>query len=127
IAMSIVYMALENIALSARGPREESESSSAAARARGGGAPRAVINDGLSLRRRWIITFAFGLVHGFGFSFALRETLQFAGAHLLTSLVAFNVGIELGQLLVLVLMIPALTALFRWVVAERIGTIIVSA
>src|SRR5439155_4932131 len=35
------------------------------------------------LRRRWIITFAFGLVHGFGFSFALRQTLQFAGSHLL--------------------------------------------
>jgi hydrogenase/urease accessory protein HupE len=30
------------------------------------------------LERRWIITFVFGLVHGFGFSFALRESLQFA-------------------------------------------------
>ena len=48
-----------------------------------------------------MITFAFGLVHGFGFSFALRETLQFAGSHLLTSLLSFNVGVELGQLLVL--------------------------
>ena len=47
------------------------------------------------------MTFAFGLVHGFGFSFALRESLQFAGSHLLTSLLAFNVGVELGQLLVL--------------------------
>ena len=46
--------------------------------------------------RRWVVTFGFGLVHGFGFSFALRESLQFAGSHLLTSLLAFNVGVELG-------------------------------
>ena len=78
------------------------------------------------LRRRWMITFAFGLVHGFGFSFALHETLQFAGSHLLTSLLSFNVGVELGQLLVLVLLVPLLGLLFR-VVPERIGTIIVSA
>jgi len=74
-----------------------------------------------------MITFAFGLVHGFGFSFALRETLQFAGSHLLTSLLAFNVGVELGQLLVLALLIPTLDLLFRYAVAERMGTIILSA
>jgi hypothetical protein len=96
IAMSIVYMALENIV-------------------------------GGNLKRRWMITFAFGLVHGFGFSFALRQTLQFAGSHLLTSLLSFNVGVELGQLLVLLLLIPTLELLFRFVVAERIGTIILSA
>jgi len=77
--------------------------------------------------RRWIITFLFGLVHGFGFSFGLQHTMQFAGAHLLTSLLSFNVGVELGQLLVLVLMVPALDFLFRFVVAERMGTIILSA
>jgi hypothetical protein len=81
---------------------------------------------GTKLRRRWVITFAFGLVHGFGFSFALRETLQFAGSHMLTSLLAFNVGVELGQLLVLVLAIPALELLFRFVVKEKLGTIFVS-
>jgi hypothetical protein len=73
-----------------------------------------------------VITFAFGLVHGFAFSFALRETLQFAGSHLLTSLLSFNLGVELGQLLVLVLLIPVLEYLFRFVVAERLGTIILS-
>jgi hypothetical protein len=97
IAVSIVYMALENIVGSA------------------------------TVHRRWIITFGFGLVHGFGFSFALRQTLQFAGSHMLTSLLSFNVGVELGQLLVLLLMIPALEVLFRRVVAERMGTIILSA
>ena len=80
-----------------------------------------------TLHSRWIIAFAFGLVHGFGFSFALRETLQFAGAHLLTSLLAFNIGVELGQLLVLAILIPVLDLLFRFVAEERIGTIILSA
>ena len=77
--------------------------------------------------RRWMVAFGFGLVHGFGFSFALKETLQFAGRHLLTSLVSFNIGVELGQLLVLMALVPALDLLFRYVVAERIGTIILSA
>lgn len=82
---------------------------------------------GANLHRRWLITFGFGLVHGFGFSFALRQTLQFAGSHMLTSLLSFNVGVELGQLLVLACFIPALAILFRYVVAERMGTIILSA
>ena len=82
---------------------------------------------GANVKRRWVITFAFGLVHGFGFSFALRQTLQFAGSHLLTSLLSFNIGVELGQLLVLVALIPALDLLFKYVVAERLGTIILSA
>jgi len=82
---------------------------------------------GANVKRRWLITFGFGLVHGFGFSFALRQTLQFAGSHLLTSLFAFNVGVELGQLLVLAIILPGLALLFRYGVAERIGTIILSA
>jgi hypothetical protein len=96
IAVSIVYMAFENIV-------------------------------GTSSHRRWMMAFGFGLVHGFGFSFALREKLQFAGSHLATSLLSFNIGVELGQLLVLILLIPALDVLFRFVVAERMGTIILSA
>jgi hypothetical protein len=95
IAMSIIYMALENVV-------------------------------GSNVQRRWMITFAFGLVHGFGFSFVLGQTLQFAGSHLLTALLSFNIGVELGQLLVVLLLVPALDLLFRFVVAERIGTIIVS-
>jgi hypothetical protein len=82
---------------------------------------------GAKLERRWLIAFGFGLVHGFGFSFALRESLQFAGTHLATSLVSFNIGVELGQLLVLALAIPVLSWLFSHVVEERMGTIILSA
>jgi hypothetical protein len=78
------------------------------------------------MRLRWAIAFAFGLVHGFGFSFALQQTLQFAGSHLLTSLVSFNVGVELGQLVVLGLIMSILALVFRFV-PERTGTIVVSA
>jgi hypothetical protein len=97
IAVSIVYMALENIV------------------------------GGATVKRRWMIAFGFGLVHGFGFSFALRQTLQLAGSHMLTSLLSFNIGVELGQLLVLAMLIPALELLFRHAVQERTGTIILSA
>jgi hypothetical protein len=82
---------------------------------------------GVRLERRIVITALFGLVHGFGFSYGLRENLQFAGSHLLVSLFAFNVGIELGQLLVLAVMLPLLAALRRHVLRGRIGTIILSA
>jgi HupE / UreJ protein len=79
------------------------------------------------LRRRWMIAFAFGLVHGFGFAFALSQTLQFAGSHLLTSLLAFNLGVEFGQLFVIVLVVPVVNLLFRYVMPERLGVIILSA
>jgi hypothetical protein len=71
------------------------------------------------MRRRWLVTGLFGLVHGFGFSFLLQSQLQFAGSHLLLSLLAFNIGIELGQLLVLVIAMPALILLYRTRVASE--------
>jgi hypothetical protein len=82
---------------------------------------------GVRVERRWVVAFGFGLVHGFGFSFALRESLQFSGSHLLTSLLSFNVGVELGQLLVLAAAVPAIELLFRFAVAERMGTLVLSA
>ena len=80
-----------------------------------------------AFERRWITAFVFGLVHGFAFSFALGQTLQFAGSHLVTAVLSFNGGIELGQLLALVLTIPVLAVLFRFAVADRLGTIIIAA
>ena len=82
---------------------------------------------GAKLQRRWAIAFGFGLVHGFGFSFALAESLQFAGGHLAVSLFTFNLGVEIGQLLVLAAAVPLVSLLFRRVVAERMGVIILSA
>jgi hypothetical protein len=81
---------------------------------------------GSNAMRRWIVAFVFGLVHGFGFAFALRESLQFAGSHLVTALLAFNVGVEIGQVAVLLVLVPALSFLFRHL-PERIGVIILSA
>ncbi|MDQ5840132.1 MAG: HupE/UreJ family protein, partial [Chloroflexota bacterium] len=95
IALSILYMAFENIV-------------------------------GARLERRWMLAFGFGLVHGFAFSFFLRDSLQFAGANLATSLLAFNVGVELGQVLVVAVAVPVLGWLFRRV-PERIGIVLLSA
>jgi len=117
IATSIVYMALENIVYAGGAPSPPLPLAPSRS--------QALVSP--QLKRRWLITFGFGLVHGFGFSFALRQTMQFAGSHLLTSLLSFNIGVEVGQLLVLVIVIPALGWLFRYVVAERMGTIILSA
>jgi HupE / UreJ protein len=80
---------------------------------------------GASLQRRWILALAFGLVHGFGFAYGLQQLMQFAGSHLVTSLLAFNLGVELGQLAVLCLLIPALNLLFEYL-NEKAATIILS-
>jgi len=82
---------------------------------------------GVDIRRRVVLTMLFGLVHGFGFSYGLKEDLQFAGSHLLVSLFAFNVGIELGQLLVLAVMLPALALVTRTLLPGRVGAIILAA
>jgi hypothetical protein len=58
------------------------------------------------VHRRWLVCALFGLVHGFGFSFVLHDTLQFAGSHHLLSLLSFNLGVEAGQLLVLMAGVP---------------------
>jgi mono/diheme cytochrome c family protein len=82
---------------------------------------------GPRLETRWRVAFGFGLIHGFGFSFALRESLQFAGGHLLASLLAFNVGVELGQLLVIAVAVPLLGWGLRRVAAERAALLVLSA
>ena len=120
IALSIVYMALENIVVWGTwwaGPYRRGTDTLA----------HAPQTPKPALHGRWMIAFVFGLVHGFGFSFALKQTLQFAGAHLVTSLVSFNVGVELGQLLVLAILAPLLALLFKWVIDERVGVIVASA
>jgi hypothetical protein len=96
IALSIVYMACENIV-------------------------------GVKQQHRWIMTFAFGLVHGFGFSFLLTESMQFAGSHLVMSLLAFNVGVELGQILVVLVAVPLVHLMFKYMLPERAGVILLSA
>ena len=57
------------------------------------------------VRKRWAMAFAFGLVHGFGFASVLAD-LGLRGANLALSLVGFNGGVEIGQLLIVVSVLP---------------------
>ena len=57
------------------------------------------------VRRRWAVAFAFGLVHGFGFASVLAD-LGLHGANLALSLLGFNAGVETGQLLIVLAVLP---------------------
>lgn len=81
---------------------------------------------GLGFRFRWRLAFGFGLIHGFGFASTLSDVMQFAGSHLVTSLIFFNIGIEMGQVLVLAVAVPVLAVLLRSASLERTGTIVIS-
>ncbi|PYN47740.1 MAG: hypothetical protein DME00_14710 [Candidatus Rokuibacteriota bacterium] len=82
IALSIAFVAAENLA------------------------PRPAVS------RRWMVSFLFGLVHGFGFSSALRE-LGLTRQGLALSLLGFNLGVEVGQAIVIAILLPALIVLRR--------------
>ncbi|MBM4193752.1 MAG: HupE/UreJ family protein [Gemmatimonadetes bacterium] len=82
---------------------------------------------GANIQRRWMIAFGFGLVHGFGFAFALRESLQFSGSHVLAALAAFNIGVEAGQVLVVALAAPLLTWVIARLPSERVAIVVISA
>ena len=77
--------------------------------------------------RRWAWAFGFGLVHGFGFAFVLRDTLQFAGSHVAASLLAFNAGVELGQVAALLVMVPCLRRLLAKAPSRRAAAVVISA
>jgi hypothetical protein len=66
------------------------------------------------IRRRWRATFVLGLVHGFGFAGALRE-YGLPQSALVAALAAFNVGVEIGQVLIVAFIFP----LLLW--SDRIG------
>lgn len=85
IALSIVFLAVE-IARGARGT--------------------------LTQRLPWLVAFAFGLLHGFGFAGALRE-IGLPEGEVPAALVSFNIGVEAGQLLVVTAVLAALALLRR--------------
>ena len=91
IALSIVYVAIENIVVIRNKP--------SALRLR------------IPLRRRLITTFAFGLIHGFGFSYILKELGL--GEQVFGSSLFFNLGVEAGQLIAIALVFPVLIFLFK--------------
>ena len=88
IAASIVYVAAENLWALRRGTRAA------------------------ALRHRWMLTFGFGLVHGFGFAGVLRQ-LHLPRSGLAAALVTFNLGVEVGQVCIVALALPLLHALRR--------------
>lgn len=92
IALSIVAVAVENLTV---------------LRAHEAGAVAS------ALRHRWLLTLGFGLVHGFGFASALRD-LSLDRSELVTALVAFNVGVETGQIALVAGALPLLALLRRW-------------
>jgi hypothetical protein len=89
IAATIVYVAIENIF---------------------------VATESLGIKdasHRWWLTFFFGLVHGFGFANVLRE-LGLPTTGLVRCLLAFNVGVEVGQLLIALALLPLAWGLAWW-------------
>jgi hypothetical protein len=70
-------------------------------------------------QRRWLIAFVFGLIHGFGFATVLQD-LNLPRSDLAFSLVGFNVGVELGQLALVVVLLPIIYALRSWSAYTRI-------
>ena len=89
IALSIVFLAVE-VALVLRDP------------------------DRTTWTRRypWVVAFGFGLFHGFGFAGALAD-IGLPQGEIATALLAFNLGVEAGQLLVIALLVAALAILTR--------------
>jgi hydrogenase/urease accessory protein HupE len=87
-----------------------------------------ILRDNFS--RRWMLTFAFGLIHGCGFASVLREMgVGNDGTSVITPLVCFNLGVELGQLAIAAVMLPLiwkLKAVFpkRWVPGASVTVII---
>ncbi|MDB6063897.1 MAG: hypothetical protein JWR26_105 [Pedosphaera sp.] len=66
------------------------------------------------LRRRWLLSFGFGLVHGCGFASALRELgIGSDGGGIVVPLLSFNLGVELGQIAIAALVLPLIWKLKR--------------
>ena len=73
---------------------------------------------------RWLLTFAFGLIHGFGFAGVLREMQIAKAGNVVVPLVSFNLGVEVGQIAVAAMVLPLIWWLkkkpafaLRWVPA----------
>ncbi len=76
--------------------------------------------------RSWVVAFGFGLIHGFGFASALAD-LPSGAASLALSLAGFNIGVELGQLCIVLVFLPMAFLLrdswfYRWC-AVRAGSV----
>jgi hypothetical protein len=81
-------------------------------------------------RRRWLVAFVFGLLHGFGFASVLID-LKLPASALALSLFGFNIGVELGQLILVAILVPlAYVSRSSWGysrVALRTGSVAIAA
>ena len=81
-----------------------------------------LLRRGAEPRERWLLTFCFGLIHGFGFAGILRDLgVGGDGRGLMVPLFSFNLGVELGQLLIAVVVLPLLWWTHRFPVFDRRG------
>jgi hydrogenase/urease accessory protein HupE len=79
-------------------------------------------------RWRWALTFVLGLVHGFGFASALKQAgLGSSGTALIVPLFSFNLGVELGQIIVASLLLPLLWKLGSTNAFDKHGRTVLSA
>jgi hypothetical protein len=74
-------------------------------------------------KHRWMLTFGFGLIHGFGFANVLRE-LGLPSSGLARALVSFNVGVEAGQIVIVGVLWPLLWWISRQSWANRVRVIL---
>jgi hypothetical protein len=65
-------------------------------------------------RIMFVVTSSIGLLHGLGFSFVLHKILQITSPDIWQSLLAFNVGVEIGQLTIILAAWPAFRLIERW-------------
>lgn len=72
-------------------------------------------------RREWLIAFIFGLFHGFGFASVLGDK-GLGGDYLVLSLLGFNLGVEIGQVLILSVVFPLLFFIRKWKIYPKILT-----
>lgn len=63
--------------------------------------------------KRWILTYFFGLIHGFGFATALQEIGIGTGFGVAVPLLSFNLGVEIGQIAIVLLILPILWRLHK--------------
>ncbi|MCC6982360.1 MAG: HupE/UreJ family protein [Bauldia sp.] len=82
---------------------------------------------GWRIDKRLVPAFCFGLVFGFAFSFVLGERMQFAGAHFLTAVIAFDIGTIIAALVSIAVAFSGLALVLKYLAPDRLGTILLSA